>query len=198
MARTWSSVTGSSVIPCRNHPVMPALGDDGSVVPSQGSAVRAAIRNTPLPPGQIVGLGAVVILGRVFQVTLPGPRTVYRVVGVALGGAGAALTGWAIRERGRRAAGPFDLERPDSLVTTGPYALSRHPMYVGWALIHLGAGLYGGSAWVLLSVPAATLAEYPAVLGEERHLVESFGSEAESYIATVPRYLPIPPDRLHA
>jgi protein-S-isoprenylcysteine O-methyltransferase Ste14 len=70
-------------------------------------------------------------------------------------------------------------------------------MYVGWALIHLGTGLCGGSAWALLSVPAATLAEYPGVLAEERRLVESFGAEAERYIATVPRYLPIPPVRLH-
>jgi protein-S-isoprenylcysteine O-methyltransferase Ste14 len=154
---------------------------------------ESAIRNAPLPPGQVVGLAAVAILGRVAPVTLPGPRAAYRVVGAALGSSGVALTVWALRERGRQASGRFDLERPDSLVTTGPYALGRHPMYVGWWLIHLGTGLYRGSAWVLLSVPAATLAEHPAVLAEERRLVSAFGSEAESYLATVPRYLPRPP-----
>lgn len=160
-----------------------------------GSAARAAIRNTPLPPGQIIGMAAVAILCRAFPVMLPGPRAVHRVVGAALGSAGTALTVWALRERGRHAAGPFDLERPHALVTTGPYALSRHPMYVGWWLIHLGTGLYSGSAWVLLSVPAATLAEHPAVLAEERQLAQSFGSEAENYAATVPRYLRITPVR---
>jgi protein-S-isoprenylcysteine O-methyltransferase Ste14 len=133
------------------------------------------------------------ILDRLVPVVLPGPRAAHRLVGAALGSSGVALTVWALRERGRQASGRFDLERPDSLVTTGPYALSRHPMYVGWWLIHLGTGLYRGSAWVLLSVPAATLAEHPAVLAEERRLVEAFGSEAESYLAAVPRYLPREP-----
>jgi protein-S-isoprenylcysteine O-methyltransferase Ste14 len=158
--------------------------DYGDVMPG------SAIRNAPLPPGQIVGLAAVTILGRVVPVPLPGPRAAYRVFGAALGGTGVALTMWALRERGRHAAGRFDLERPESLVTSGPYALSRHPMYVGWWLIHLGTGLYRGSAWVLLSVPAATLAEHPAVLAEERRLVEAFGSDAENYLARIPRYLP--------
>jgi protein-S-isoprenylcysteine O-methyltransferase Ste14 len=152
----------------------------------------SAVRNAPLPPGQIVGLVAGVILDRLVPVVLPGPRAAHRVVGAVLGSSGLALTVWALRERGRQASGRFDLERPDSLVTTGPYALSRHPMYVGWWLIHLGTGLYRGSAWALISVPAATLAEHPAVLAEERRLVEAFGSEAESYLATVPRYLPRP------
>jgi protein-S-isoprenylcysteine O-methyltransferase Ste14 len=160
-----------------------------------GPAARAAIRNTPLPPGQIVGMAAVVILDRAFPVVLPGPRAVHRVIGAALVGAGTALVVWALRERGRHAAGPFDLERPHVIVTTGPYALSRHPMYVGWWLIHLGAGLYSGSAWVLLSLPTAALAEHSAVLAEERQLVQSFGSEAENYAATVPRYLRITPTR---
>ena len=152
----------------------------------------SAIRNLPLPPGQVVGLAAVVILGRVVPVALPGPRAAYRVVGAAVASTGVALTAWALRERSRTAPGRFDLERPDSLVTTGPYALSRHPMYVGWWLIHLGTGLYGGSAWVVLSVPAATFAEHPGVVAEERRLAESFGPEAASYLARVPRYLPRP------
>lgn len=152
----------------------------------------SAIRNLPLPPGQVVGVAAVAFLGRVVPVTLPGPRAAYRVVGAALGVAGIALTAWALRERSQQAPGRFDLERPDSLVTTGPYALSRHPMYVGCWLIHLGTGLYRGSAWVLLSVPAAILVEHPAVVAEERRLAESFGSEAASYLARVPRYLARP------
>ena len=168
----------------------PVVKDHGDVTPA------SVIRNVPLPPGHVVGLTAVVVLGRVVPLTLPGPRALHRVVGTALGGAGVAVTMWALRERARRVAGPFDLERPDSLVTTGPYALSRHPMYVGWGLIHLGTGLYRGSAWVLLSVPAASLAEVPAVIAEERRLVESFGAEAGRYLATVPRYLPMRRARL--
>ena len=43
---------------------------------------------------------------------------------------GAVVAAWATRT-----AGPVDLERPARLVTRGPYAVSRHPMYVAWTLI---------------------------------------------------------------
>lgn len=107
--------------------------------------------------------------------------------------AGGVLTGWALVERQRHEAGEFDLERPQTLVTTGPYALSRHPMYVGWWLIHLGFGALRGSAWVLLTVPPAILLEHRAVLTEEYRLVQAFGSQFLRYAERVPRYLPLAP-----
>lgn len=100
------------------------------------------------------------------------------------------MNAWAVAERRGHFAGPFDLERPDSLVTSGPYALSRHPMYVGWWLIHLGAGVFGGAAWVIATVPAAVLGEHPWVVAEERELAAVFGREFTDYAKRVPRYLP--------
>ena len=89
-----------------------------------------------------------------------------------------------------RKTGAFELERPESLVTTGPYALSRHPMYVGWWLIHLGAGLLRGSGWVAVTLPVAVAAEhFGAGLVEERALRAAFGDEYERYAARVPRYV---------
>jgi protein-S-isoprenylcysteine O-methyltransferase Ste14 len=103
--------------------------------------------------------------------------------------AGCALTAWALSERRRQATAGFDLERPQTLVTTGPYALSRHPMYVGWWLIHLGFGVARGSAWVLVTVPSAILAEHRGVLAEERMLGEAFGPQFLDYAQHVPRYV---------
>lgn len=152
------------------------------------AAVRAAALNTALPPGQVVGVALATLLTRMFPARLPGARAIHRIVGGAAVSAGVGLTAWAIRERSRHAVGAFELERPESLVTSGPYALNRHPMYVGWWLIHLGAGFFSGSAWVLVTAPAAILAEHPAVLAEERVLAKTFGADAERYAATVPRY----------
>ena len=81
------------------------------------------------------------------------------------------------------------MERPQSLVTTGPYAFSRHPMYVGWWLAHLGLGMTRGSGWVFATVPLAALADHRGVLSEERELVRMFGREYEEYAERTPRYL---------
>lgn len=146
-------------------------------------------RNLPLPPGQVAGIVVGAVLDRIFPAPLPGPRVVHRVVGALLLVSGSALNVWSLSERRRRTAGTFDLEQPQALVTTGPYAQSRHPMYVGWWFIHLGVGMLRGSAWVATTVPAAVLVEHPGVLDEERTLHREFGDEFARYRARVPRYL---------
>ncbi|TCC12429.1 isoprenylcysteine carboxylmethyltransferase family protein [Kribbella soli] len=89
-----------------------------------------------------------------------------------------------------RAARTTDLSSPDRLVTSGPYALSRNPMYVGWALMQLGIGLITGSGWVLATLPAVGAGLHRDVVREERRLQESFGDEYERYSERVGRYLP--------
>jgi protein-S-isoprenylcysteine O-methyltransferase Ste14 len=89
-----------------------------------------------------------------------------------------------------RAARTTDLSSPEQLVTSGPYALSRNPMYVGWALAHLGIGLATGSGWTLATLPAAGLWIHRDVVREEHRLHESFGDEYERYSERVGRYLP--------
>jgi protein-S-isoprenylcysteine O-methyltransferase Ste14 len=116
---------------------------------------------------------------------LPGPRLARKVAGWTLLAAGGHFVA-----RSLRAASRVDLAQPERLVTTGVYATSRNPMYVGWALLHLGAGLIGGSAWALGTFPAATWLVHRQVLREERELAEMFRDQFARYRAAVPRYLP--------
>ncbi len=146
-------------------------------------------QSLPLPGGQIVGVAAVVALERIRPAPLRGPQLPRRVAGSVTLAVGCAITVWALIERRRRTVGEFELEHPESLVTTGPYAFSRHPMYVGWRFIHLGFGLLWGSAWVAATLPAATFVEHLAVLAEERALERAFGDDWASYRDRVPRYL---------
>jgi protein-S-isoprenylcysteine O-methyltransferase Ste14 len=104
--------------------------------------------------------------------------------------------GWAIIAAGGlviaealRAATTTDLAHPRRLVTSGPYAVSRNPMYVGWSLIHLGVGLAAGSVWVVGTLPLAGVLVHRDVLAEERRLEEKFGDAYRRYCATVRRYL---------
>ena len=62
-------------------------------------------------------------------------------------------------------------------------------MYLGWWLIHLGAGMLRGSAWVAATVPVAVLVEhFGGSMVEERELRRQFGSEYVQYAERVPRY----------
>lgn len=145
--------------------------------------VRAWWDRLPIPPQHVVPL--------VIGLLLPRRRALPRravPLGVCLLLDGTAVNVWAVLARGGG-----DLEHPAVLVTDGPYAFSRNPMYVGWSLIHLGAGLAARSPWVLASwlYPLSLL--HRGVLAEERMLVEEFGEEFEEYAAQVPRYLGLRP-----
>lgn len=80
---------------------------------------------------------------------------------------------------------------PERLVTSGPYASSRHPMYVGWWLIHAGVATSRGSAWPVVTMPLGMLVEHFGVVWEESMLLQEFGSPYADYQRNVPRYVGI-------
>ena len=139
--------------------------------------------NVPVPEQNLVGIAAGLLLQRVRPWRLPGPRHVHRLVGGALCAGGTALV-----VRAWSAAEQVDLSQPERLVTSGPYAISRNPMYLGWALLHLGIGVVAGSAWVVATLPPAAGWVHGQVMSEERALAARFGDEFERYRAAVPRY----------
>lgn len=67
-------------------------------------------------------------------------RYVRIVAGTGLIIVGAAFGVWASRELGR-ALTPFPKPRPVGLVTTGPFAVVRHPIYLGFLGVFVGYGL---------------------------------------------------------
>jgi protein-S-isoprenylcysteine O-methyltransferase Ste14 len=88
-----------------------------------------------------------------------------------------------------RAASEVDLERPSKLISGGPYATSRNPMYVGWTLLYLGAALTTRNAWLVASLPAVVGLTHRDVLREEHTLEGAFGENYTRYRKLVPRYL---------
>ena len=135
--------------------------------------------NIPIPEASLAGIAA----GFALEQARPW-RIGRQPVGWSLIGAGALVIGSSLR-----AARTTDLSRPERLVTSGPYALSRNPMYVGWAFIHLGIGLAAGSAWIVGTVPLAGVLVHRDVVAEERRLEEKFGDAYRHYRDTVRRYL---------
>jgi protein-S-isoprenylcysteine O-methyltransferase Ste14 len=147
------------------------------------------VSNIPLPEQNLSGIAAGVVLQRLWPLRIGGPSRVPSVLrrvagGVSLATGGALITwAWFAARRTR-------LARPDTLVTAGPYALSRNPMYVGWALAHLGAGLLRNNAWVVAALPVASAAVHRGVLREEALLAAAFPEEFSRYRLSVPRYVP--------
>ena len=58
-------------------------------------------------------------------------------------------------------------------ITTGPYAVVRHPMYLGWLVTFLGIPLALGSWWTLLTIVPLTLLFAWRLLDEEMFLAQN-------------------------
>lgn len=93
---------------------------------------------------------------------------------------------WRILARGYKASAGGN-----TLVTQGPYALSRNPMYLGTLLISLGMILVIMEWWVMALFLAVYLAIYiPQINREERFLKEKFGVAYLRYAQVTPRFFP--------
>jgi protein-S-isoprenylcysteine O-methyltransferase Ste14 len=76
------------------------------------------------------------------------------------------------------------------LATTGPYAYTRNPLYLGSILIAFGFALAARSAWVALALAILFLLIYwPVIVSEEEYLREHFPGYGD-YSRRVPRLFP--------
>jgi protein-S-isoprenylcysteine O-methyltransferase Ste14 len=154
-------------------------------VPTRGAAVRF-----PLPPLLFaVPLVAGLLVHRVLPLPLGGhPAMTAAGVALVAGGVGFSLSGTATVLRHRTTVVPH---RPVTrLVTTGPYRISRNPMYTGHVVACLGAALWAHSWWPLIAVPLSVLATLRWVIEpEEVYLAQRFGADYLDYRSRVRRWL---------
>lgn len=79
---------------------------------------------------------------------------------------------------------------PDRLITTGPYALCRNPMYLGHIIFTLGlVGVFRSPLAVLLLLNRIARFSRQAGMDEEQ-LERMFGEEYRAYRARVRRWVP--------
>ena len=91
-----------------------------------------------------------------------------------------------------RAAGtPVRGNKPTAvIVRTGPYRVSRNPIYLAFSLLQLGVAAWVNSLWLIATlVPAVALMTYYVIPKEERYLEAKFGAEYLDYKASVRRWL---------
>jgi len=89
-----------------------------------------------------------------------------------------------------RALASGHVRKNEALATSGPYAYTRNPLYLGSLLIGVGFAVAARSWWVGVGLVALFFAIYlPVIKSEEAFLREKF-PEFEEYARQVPRMLP--------
>ena len=76
------------------------------------------------------------------------------------------------------------------LTTTGPYAHTRNPLYLGSILIAVGFAFAARSFWIALVLVALFLAIYLPVIRSEEQYLRSVFPGFDAYAARVPRLVP--------
>jgi protein-S-isoprenylcysteine O-methyltransferase Ste14 len=89
-----------------------------------------------------------------------------------------------------RAIAAGHVRKNAELTTTGPYAYTRNPLYLGSVIIALGFGVASRSSWVALAIIILFLAIYLPVIRSEESYLRSVFDDFDDYARRVPRLLP--------
>ncbi|MFN4262149.1 MAG: methyltransferase family protein [Thioalkalivibrionaceae bacterium] len=114
-----------------------------------------------------------------------------RAVGIAFFSVGLGLMLFAVREmqRVRTTVNPLTPERCAVLVTSGVFRLTRNPIYLGDALVLIGAMFWFGSMWGLVVTGAfVAYVNFVQIRVEEKALRHLFGDDFDEFCARTPRW----------
>lgn len=114
-----------------------------------------------------------------------------RWCGVALAAVGATLRVAPIFVLGKRFSGLVAIQPGHTLVTTGLYAVIRHPSYLGLLVGSLGWGLAFRSGVGILLTLLFVAAIAARITSEEALLHLEFGAEYDAYRARTWRLIPL-------
>ena len=82
------------------------------------------------------------------------------------------------------------VQKDKQLTTSGPYAYTRNPLYLGSLVLAAGFAIAARSWWIVAIMLLMFAAIYiPVIAGEERYLRQTF-AEYDDYAGHVPRMLP--------
>lgn len=111
------------------------------------------------------------------------------VIGIFLHVAGIALMFWAFAVHRSWNIQPR-LEPDHQLCTIGPYGVVRHPIYLAYDLLGLGAAIWVPSAAVILGAVLLIIGGDVRARAEERVLTKTFGDRYRDYMRRVHRAIP--------
>jgi protein-S-isoprenylcysteine O-methyltransferase Ste14 len=113
-----------------------------------------------------------------------------RIIGTILICLAGCLAPWAQRVM-KKAGTNIRPDKPAlAIVVSGPFRLTRNPMYLSLCLLQLGiALLIDGLMPLLLVIPLVLMLHFGVILREERYLTAKFGEPYVTYRSQVRRWL---------
>jgi protein-S-isoprenylcysteine O-methyltransferase Ste14 len=142
---------------------------------------------------RLVVLAIVVVLSRgLAQGWIPRPTPfpyAVQLVGVPLVVAGIGFAMWARFTLGSNWGMPMTLREKPELVTAGPYAFVRHPIYTGIIFAMLGTALTFGAWWFMVLIIAFGYF-LVSTRQEEKDMVQHFPDAYPAYVARTKRLIP--------
>jgi protein-S-isoprenylcysteine O-methyltransferase Ste14 len=169
----------------------PTLSHTSSARQQPRDATTASVANPVVRPPLVVL--ASLLSGAVLTVAWPRPfvpDALRLPVGCVLVAMAAALFAYSIRQF-TMAGTPVPGNRPaTAIVRTGPYRVSRNPIYLAFFAVNLGLAIWVNSLWLVATLIAAVAIIAAVVVPrEERYLTGRFGTEYLEYKASVRRWL---------
>jgi len=160
----------------------------------QSGAARKLLRTRYLLAATLVFIFVGIILWKPLPIRLPlGLQLLVSIMGVAIYFTGLALYLWGLRTLGENfnASSGFGvrLNQAHKLVTSGPYAYIRHPMYLAVILVGWG-GLLLFRTWSMLIFAVIMLGLIVRARKEEAALARVFGRQWDVYRRHVPGWIP--------
>jgi protein-S-isoprenylcysteine O-methyltransferase Ste14 len=146
-----------------------------------------------IAPPPVMYLGAL-LLGFVIHAITPirifPTSNAHVFVGGVLLALGAAFARWSFLTM-RKYGTTADPTKPSTeLATSGPFRLSRNPIYVAMTALYIGVALMANAAWPLILLgPLLLLMNWGVIRREERYLSERFGDAYAGYRSRVRRWL---------
>jgi protein-S-isoprenylcysteine O-methyltransferase Ste14 len=157
----------------------------------EAPAPRADTSGIRVPPPlyYVAGFLPGVALELAFPTGWPpvGVRIAVAVLAVA---AWLALDGLAMLSFRRARTSMVPIKPSTALVASGPYRLTRNPMYLGMTFLYVGFAFAFGVIWALALLPAVlVIVDRLAIAREEAYLERKFGQDYRDYKARVRRWL---------
>lgn len=121
---------------------------------------------------------------------LPAPDAGVALAGAVLALTGALLAAWAKARLGRFFSPQLGVQPEHRLITNGPYAVVRHPMYLGLIDFILGSALFWNDVGLLVVGLLFVLWFSAQRRIEERMFAQHFGEAWTEYARRTPALFP--------